>query len=228
MNFIVDEVVLIENISSDSLRYDITVEDNHNFFANNILVHNCQNLVPELKQWVAESDIWEVTEKLDGSSMTVYHRDGETGVCSRNLDLKETEDNTFWKIARKNFLLEKLTTRGVNYALQGELIGEGIQGNPYKITGQEFYLFNIYNIDEGRYLTPVERTLFAEENTIKHVPIIDPLFIIIETVEQLLDLAEDKSELNKNVEREGIVLKRLIDNVSFKAISNKFLLKSKN
>jgi RNA ligase (TIGR02306 family) len=42
-----------------------------------------------------------VTEKVDGSSMTVYYNNGEFGVCSRNLDLKETEKNSFWKVARK-------------------------------------------------------------------------------------------------------------------------------
>ena len=35
------EVEIIEEIDETSDVYDITVEDNHNFFANNILVHNC-------------------------------------------------------------------------------------------------------------------------------------------------------------------------------------------
>jgi RNA ligase (TIGR02306 family) len=187
----------------------------------------CQNLVPEIEQWSIEKDLWEISEKLDGSSISIFHKDGEFGVCSRNLDLKETEGNSFWTIARKNFLIEKLITRNVNYALQGELIGEGIQGNPYKIKGQEFYLFNIWNIDEQRYLNAIERTLFAKENSIKHVPILDSLFCLEHSVNDLLELAEGKSELNTSTEREGIVLKRVKDGISFKAISNKHLLKEK-
>ncbi len=35
-----------------------------------------------------------VTEKLDGSSATYYFKDGIFGVCSRNLELLETEGNT--------------------------------------------------------------------------------------------------------------------------------------
>ena len=35
------EVEIIEEIDETSDVYDITVEDNHNFFANNVLVHNC-------------------------------------------------------------------------------------------------------------------------------------------------------------------------------------------
>jgi len=49
-----------------------------------------------------------VTEKLDGSSATYYFKDGIFGVCSRNLELLETEGNTFWKVARELMLKEKL------------------------------------------------------------------------------------------------------------------------
>jgi DNA polymerase-3 subunit gamma/tau len=34
-------ITKITKISSED-RYDLEVEDNHNFFANNILVHNCR------------------------------------------------------------------------------------------------------------------------------------------------------------------------------------------
>lgn len=34
----------IKKINHDSKRYDLEVEDNHNFFANNILVHNCTTM----------------------------------------------------------------------------------------------------------------------------------------------------------------------------------------
>ena len=34
------KVISVENVENEDV-YDITVEDNHNFFANNILVHNC-------------------------------------------------------------------------------------------------------------------------------------------------------------------------------------------
>jgi hypothetical protein len=43
---------------------------------------------------------------------------------------------------------------------------------------------------------------------------------------ELLQYAEGKSILNKNTEREGLVLRCFDDNLSFKVISNKFLLKN--
>jgi RNA ligase (TIGR02306 family) len=42
-----------------------------------------------------------VAEKLDGSSVTYFLKDGEFGVCSPNLELLETVGNTFWMVARK-------------------------------------------------------------------------------------------------------------------------------
>lgn len=40
-NYHVEPIISIEKISGSKLVYDIQVEDNHNFFANGLLVHNC-------------------------------------------------------------------------------------------------------------------------------------------------------------------------------------------
>lgn len=190
-----------------------------------------QNLKEELDYWLGEQHAWEVTEKLDGSSMTVYLRDGEFGVCSRNLELKPSETNSLWKVAIRNDLELKLRRANRNLALQGELIGEGIQGNPYKIKGQEFFLFDIYDIDTSKYLTPAERKAFVEEHNIKHVPVLafgaelgDTLGI--NSIDGILRFAEGKSVMGMiGCEREGLVFKSKAMQCSFKAISNKFLLK---
>ena len=70
-----------------------------------------------------------VSEKLDGSSVTYFLRHGEFGVCSRNLELLETSENSLWNVARVLAIEEKLRALNRNLALQGEIIGEGIQGN---------------------------------------------------------------------------------------------------
>lgn len=190
-----------------------------------------QNLTEEFKAWQATDMRWEITEKLDGSSMTVYFKDGKFGVCSRNWALKETEGNSLWAQARR-YNLEDVLIREGNFAVQGELIGEGIQGNPYKIKGQDFYVYDVFNINEQRYLSPAERIAFVERNGLKHVPVIaygaefyDTLGI--QSVEHILKFAEAKSKLNDGFEREGLVFKHN-GQVSFKAISNKFLLKTGN
>lgn len=185
-----------------------------------------QNLTEELKEWQGNPEFtWEATEKLDGSSMTVFVNGDQQGVCSRNWSLKETEGNSLWKVARREQLIEKIRRSGRNLALQGEIIGEGIQGNRYNVVGQDFRLFDIYDIDRGEYLTPIERQAFARMHNITHVPVIAH-GMIEEFAQGLLTMAEGKSVLNGKAEREGLVFKsNTCGGPSFKAISNKFLIK---
>jgi RNA ligase (TIGR02306 family) len=186
-----------------------------------------QNLSVELEQWKTEQLTWEVTEKLDGSSMTVYVIDGDVGVCSRNLDLKHNIDNSLWRAAYKHELPAKLANIGRNLAIQGELIGNGIQGNKYQMRDQDFYVYDIYDINAGRYYTPAERKAFVEVFGLNHCPVLHRATELLISVDSLLALAEGKSVMGTvGCEREGLVYKCNEKQVSFKTISNKFLLKS--
>lgn len=172
---------------------------------------------------------WEVTEKLDGSSLTIWlDTDNDFHVCSRNLDLKESESNSYWKAARKYDVEQKMKDLGLKgLAIQGELIGEGINGNQYK-TSLDFYVFDMYDTVFQRYLTSTERLAYCEKLGLKHVPVLCNGFNIgNETVGSLLAYAEGKSELNGS-EREGCVFVSTSDpSLSFKVISNKWLLNEK-
>ena len=188
-----------------------------------------QNLTEEFEEWknLPENSFY-VTEKLDGSSATYYYKDGEFGVCSRNLELLETEGNTFWKVAREMNLEEKLAALGKNVSVQGELIGEGIQGNPYKIKGQTVKFFNAFDIDSHEYFNlPMFRILIEETLELETVPILHLNFTLLKSIEDILQMAEGKSFLNEKTEREGLVIRSHDRTISFKAISNKFLLKEK-
>ena len=186
-----------------------------------------QNLTKEYENYKSLGRKFYVTEKLDGSSATFYYKDGVFGVCSRNLELIETEGNTFWKVARELDLENKMRDFGVNISLQGELIGEGIQGNPYKIKGQTVRFFNLFDIDLQVYhsLAHLDRALGVMG--LKMVPIVDEFFELPDTIEKLLQYAEDKSVLNSNFDREGVVIRSNDRTISFKVISNKFLLNEK-
>jgi len=169
-----------------------------------------------------------VTEKLDGTSVTYYKKDSEFGVCSRNLEL-EDNGGTQWQIADSLELREKLPD---NICIQGELIGESIQGNPLKIKGQEFYAYNVYNISTGKYLNYKDFVVFCVKLGLKIVPIVSDCFALHESLEEILKYAEGKSSINENVEREGIVIRPKVEmryngsRFSFKVISNKYLLKN--
>lgn len=186
-----------------------------------------QNLTKYYNQWKDQNLEFYVTEKLDGSSSTFYYKDGEFGICSRNLELKENDDNTFCKVAAELGLKEKLTNLGRNLALQGELIGEGIQGNRYKIKGHTVRFFNVFDIDKSEKVGYDEFHEIMNQLQLQTVPITAvPGFKLPETVADMVEFAEGKSIMNPNAEREGVVIRSRDNKISFKAISNKFLLKS--
>lgn len=187
-----------------------------------------QNLSEEIPKWNNEySDGFYVTEKLDGSSATFYYKDGEFGACSRNIELLETEGNTFWKVARIMDLENKMKSLGYNVSLQGELIGEGIQGNPYKIRGQKVFFFNVFNIDKYEYASSEKFTNTIKELGLEAVPIIETNFSIPSNIDEIIQYADSKSVLNPQFDREGVVIRSLDRKISFKVISNKFLLNEK-
>jgi RNA ligase (TIGR02306 family) len=187
-----------------------------------------QNLTSEYDGWRFQSKHqFYVTEKLDGSSATFYFKDGVFGVCSRNLELLETEGNTFWKVARQLKLEEWLGTHETNYSIQGELIGESVQGNPYKIKGQTVRFYNAFNIDTQEYLGFPDFIKLIDSMGLETVPVLDINFMLPDTVEELLKYADAKSALNPNFDREGVVIRSLDRTISFKVISNKFLLNEK-
>lgn len=185
-----------------------------------------QNLTRSFAEY--QKDTWSITEKLDGSSCTFYLDDeGVFHVCSRNLDLKEDEANSFWKVARK-FQIEDIMRRNsmLGMAIQGEMIGEGIQGNQYK-TQLDFYVYDMYNTHTGQYILPVQLKAACEKLGLKHVPILaESMSFPYGTIQAILDTAEGPSELNGS-NREGIVFKsNTVHDRSFKSISNSWLLKN--
>eukprot|EP01085_Mycamoeba_gemmipara_P000023 Mycagemm_TRINITY_DN8108_c0_g1::TRINITY_DN8108_c0_g1_i1::g.23::m.23 type:complete len:234 gc:universal TRINITY_DN8108_c0_g1_i1:305-1006(+) len=108
---------------------------------------------------------FEVTEKLEGSSITAYFNNGDCGICSRNYRLKELDNNE--SVAVKTLtelkVLEALAKHAKNYALQGELLGPGIQGNIYRFTAPTWRIFDVYVIDEHRHATPQERIALLKQ-----------------------------------------------------------------
>ena len=193
-----------------------------------------QNLSTKTKQTITSSNTpYEITEKLDGSSMTIYYNSGTWGVCSRNVDLKlDQEGNTFVdmfnRIITSPRFADNWTNLQFNFAIQGELIGPNIQGNQYNLSQHEFYVFDIFNINTQSYLSSQYRLAICQELGLQHVPIISKSSTITEDYfANILSTAEGTSALN-NSEREGLVYKEIdplkSNLTSFKAISNKWLL----
>lgn len=106
--------------------------------------------ITEVFEELKEADIVQATDKEDGTSATyIKELDGTFRVCSRNLELKDTESNVHWQMARKYNLKEDLKA---GYAIQGEIVGPGIQGNPAGYEEVDLIIFNLIDLTTRRPL----------------------------------------------------------------------------
>ena len=186
---------------------------------------------------------WQVSVKADGTSCTIAYSpkidfDDPAVVCSRNLRLKKAtasgEVPIYWQMAYKYNILGKLAEAlvgGMEYAVQGEIVGPGIQKCRNKELEAQFKCFRIYDIAHQKFLNPNETVAFCKEFDIPHVDIIEtdfPFFDKITTMEEALKFAEGKTK--EGNEREGLVFKTCDDGeyASFKIVSNKYLLKQED
>jgi RNA ligase (TIGR02306 family) len=211
-----------------------------------------QNLWDTYSKNLSSDSEFTATIKLDGTSMTCFVIDTNKyttnhidklevkpnyyfGVCSRNFELKESSINSYWNVANtkiKDKFLDYCIKNKRNLAIQGELMGEGIQNNREKLKGHNFYCYKIWDIDKQQYVSNKERIDIIQELNIDGVPIISKSikpFKEFSSIEQILDFAEGES-INNPI-REGVVFTSNTindENISFKVISNKFLLKGGN
>lgn len=178
-----------------------------------------------------------VTEKLDGSSFTAFHYEFGFGICSRNQWIDETDTSSkYVTIARSFQLREKLaeTTARLRFdlAIQGEMIGPGIQGNKYKLDFVTLRVFNVVNLATRKLLDFEQMQEVIRSLGLSPVPFLEKL-TLNHTVDELIELAEGKSVLNESTLREGIVLRPTVETyeeetsgrLSFKAINPAFLVK---
>lgn len=185
-----------------------------------------QNCYKEVKELLV-TDQWLIEEKVEGQSSTIYFNQGEFGVASRNLDLKDS-DNTFWNTARKYNLQEKLTNLGRNIAIQSEQCGPGISGNIYGFTEYLLFVFDVFDIDQQKYLSVSERNHIAEELELNVVPELSSFSCSI-SLDEILAKADGKSVLGTTgTLREGLVWRNVTgERLTFKSVSNKYLLNEK-
>ncbi len=167
-----------------------------------------------------------VSEKIDGTSFTAFVKDGEFGVCGRNWQLAEDQTNSHWRVVHSLTLHERLPSLGRSLAVQGELVGPGIQKNRYGLKEPTVFVFNVYDIEASAYLDKASMEAVSEQIGLRTVPAVGN-FSVPESIDEMLASAEGKSMLNPKTEREGLVwvYGSGDDRISFKTISNRFLAK---
>lgn len=191
-----------------------------------------QNIFGKMhSEQMRRGDNFEVTMKLDGSSMTIFVYDDFTiGVASKNLVLKmddpDNQENPFVKTAKalENNVIEAAewwfetgpvpeNVDNIIMAFQGELMGPGVQGNRENMKEHQFFVYNIVIPAVGkrtqpRYVDPRFRRDICWDFGIAHVPVIGREYVIAEgdTVESLLEWVDGMKSINHPI-AEGLVFK---------------------
>jgi RNA ligase (TIGR02306 family) len=177
-----------------------------------------------------------ISLKLDGTSSTflIDPKDETFHVCGRNYSYKRNDTHTFWKIAQRYNIEQKLRyfwDKGNNrIAIQGEIVGPGIQKNPLGLSVPDLYIFNVIDIADNTRFSLGMSMFIVQELGLKFVPIVDKGSSFAYTKTDLLEMAKGKyknhfSSAKDSQDREGIVIRSMCGNISFKAINNDFLLK---
>lgn len=196
--------------------------------------------VPNILKYNKEKPFY-FSEKLEGQSATYIYRPktsifgkDEFIVCSHNKIREEKgKENNWWTIAKnldmKMRLVWFLDTYKQYLAIQGEIVGPGIQGNIYNLDALDFYVYKIRNI-ETKEVYPISIMIDICKNIgLKHVPILHKgYYFTDETVEGLLDASNGKSDLNEKTLREGLVVRSHDMSVSFKVKSPEYQIKIGN
>jgi hypothetical protein len=190
--------------------------------------HICEN---------EKDTIFSISEKLDGQSGTWFlvknpkkwYQFGDKytfGVCSRNIHLSRPDNSSYWTIAKQydiENVLKNLIGDNEYIVLQGEIIGEGIQKNKYKVKGYDMYAFNLIYPD--KIIDSLMAALTLDKYGIKFVPVLDIHFKLRDTIKECVECAKGKSKL-LNIDREGLVVRNYEKGISFKIINPDFLLKN--
>ena len=186
------------------------------------------------------------TEKIDGTSTTftmLNDRKKELIVCSRNVVFDKPDKTCYYDSNVYLEMAEKYNMRNVlmsllkdNYpdatfvTIQGETYGAGIQKRDYGLTDHRLAVFNVIigNKDGSTVrLNPMDMKEVMDCYEVPTVPIVDTDFVIPDTCDELLEMAGGKSKIDGGM-REVLVFRSLDGTDSFKAVSNKFLLKYHN
>ena len=104
-------------------------------------------------------------------------------------------------------------------------MGPKIQGNQERLSTHQFFVFDVWDIDTQRLMSADERTEIVAGFGLQHVPVLHNNFQIPRTwtVDDLLRFADGPS-LAPSVAREGVVFKAVDGTMSFKVISNAWLV----
>ena len=174
-----------------------------------------------------------ISTKMDGTSVTMYSRNGHFGVCGRNYEYADDGNCAMWNYAHEQKIEEKLKASDISdIAIQGEFCGAGIQKNRLKLVRPEWYIFTVIDLETKRRYSLSKMQELCKNLELNMVPVeeIGNSFTY-DSIEDLLKRAKGKYTSGEN--KEGIVIRPtesvyspIIEGpLSMKVLNNEYLLK---
>lgn len=182
--------------------------------------------VPHIVEYLVGRKYY-ATEKADGTSCTVFFNGDRFGVCSRSLELRDSEGSTYWDVAKRYNLQEKLPKMG-EYAIQFEICGPGIQSNPMGLRQKEARVFDVFDIRERRYMGWRDIEKFCADISIPTVRLYSYGYAFAMNHDDLQKWVEDKVYECNGKPVEGAVFRTIEPEycgqkrVSFKVVNLKY------
>lgn len=196
---------------------------------NELRVQSYPELIDEFKKVKS----YYISTKMDGTSVTMYWKDGHFGVCGRNYEYVDNEKCAMWIYAHKHSIPEKVAEHHIgNIAIQGEFCGAGIQRNRLRLTSPEWYVFTMIDLDTHERLPLARMQELCALLELDMVPVEEVKDdFAYSSVEELLERA--RGRYPTGITKEGIVIRPLVPvyseiiggPLSMKVINNDYLLK---
>ena len=207
------------------------------------------NIIGKLKSYQEQGLVFQKTVKMDGQSATflldklLKKGKWSFSVCSRSMRInpKDTMNEAFWNTAKKYKIQELLEYfrdtivpdlhigSDIQYiCLQGEQCGPKIQKNRIGLLQNKLYVFNlIVKTEDGVFkLNPEQfKETFYRFSQLETVPYLGETKLKEITPEWFAEQSFGYYDESRGLIREGVVFRNYEHDISFKAVSEKYLLK---
>lgn len=177
-----------------------------------------------------------VSTKCDGASVTYVRTDRGLTAASRNWALAPGA-NHVWRLSEHYQLAARIP---VDFAIQGEICGPGLQKNRLGLDTVDLFVFNVYDLRAATFLPFDEFRAFCADRSLRTVPIErvvrdEEAAVFEHTLAVWLEAARGVYA-GTSQRKEGIVVRPLVERfsatlggrLSFKVINNDYLLKDED
>lgn len=173
-------------------------------------------------EYLTEGEWVSITEKIHGSNARYVFSSADNSfhVGSHNCWWKDSENNIWWKAARK-YNLAQICTNNPDTTIYGEVYGNQDLKYGLKNNTIDFKVFAVVSQGYGRELYPVEVEAFCTLTGLPHVPILYKGPFSLDIAKKL---TEGGSVFDKSQIKEGVVI-RNAKTTTLKLHSEAYLLR---